>query len=122
MGNAIEMIYPNAGRIAQEYDEANRLIKFTNKRGQSTRYEYDDDSRLAKKTAPEGETLFTYDDKDRVTSITAPGYSYEYEKMGAVRANVQICKCCDKTQVYHQNRHFPYGQWLSKKIIRRNPK
>ncbi|MCK4761896.1 MAG: RHS repeat-associated core domain-containing protein, partial [Candidatus Aminicenantes bacterium] len=109
MGNAIEMIYPNAGRIAQEYDVANRLIKFTNKRGQNTRYEYDENSRLAKKTTPEGETLFTYDDKDRVTSITAPGYSYEYEYGNCFPNNTLVMEKRTDSGAWTQHIYNRYG-------------
>jgi YD repeat-containing protein len=79
MGNAIEMIYPDGSKIKQTFDIAGRLKVSTNKRNQQALYSYDADGRMIKKSTPEGNVLFSYDDKDRVTDIQAADYRYEME-------------------------------------------
>jgi RHS repeat-associated protein len=79
MGNAIEMIYPDGSKIKQTFDIAGRLKVSTNKRNQQTLYSYDADGRMIKKSTPEGNVLFSYDDKDRVTDIQAADYRYNYQ-------------------------------------------
>jgi len=79
MGNPVEMIYPDSSKIAQEYDIASRLSKFFNKRGQEIDYTYDADGKLVKKTTPEGEVSFSYDDRERISEIVGDGFHYFYQ-------------------------------------------
>jgi len=79
MGNVIEMIYPDLSKIEQRFDVAGRLEWFKNKRGQEITYSYDSDGRLIIKTLPEGTVDFSYDDKDRLSEVSGPGYRYQYD-------------------------------------------
>jgi len=79
MGNVIEMIYPDLSKIEQRFDVAGRLEWFKNKRGQEITYAYDSDGRLIIKTLPEGTVDFSYDDRDRLSEVSGPGYHYKYD-------------------------------------------
>jgi YD repeat-containing protein len=79
MGNPLEMTYPDSSKITQEYDIAGRLSKFFNKRVQEISYTYDPDGKLIKKTTPEGDIDFTYDERDRISEILGADFHYRYQ-------------------------------------------
>jgi RHS repeat-associated protein len=79
MGNPLEMTYPDNSKITQEYDIAGRLSKFFNKRGQEIDYTYDADGKLTQKTTPEGDIIFTYNERERVSEIVGAGFHYRYQ-------------------------------------------
>jgi RHS repeat-associated protein len=62
-----------------DYDPAGRLERVTDRRGQVTTYTYDDDNRIVSVTRPEGVTRYSYDAGGRVREVSEPAGTIVYE-------------------------------------------
>lgn len=81
-GNLLEVEDP-IGKIVREYDALNRVVRFTDARGNTIRYTYDAGGNLVKLTYPDGkEVEYAYDGVRRLTEVTdwagrKTGYVYD---------------------------------------------
>ncbi|WP_438447655.1 RHS repeat-associated core domain-containing protein [Gorillibacterium sp. sgz5001074] len=79
----VTTIRENAGVITRQYDALNRVISYTDERGNTIRYEYDAAGQLITLTYPDGKQVhYTYDATGSMTTVTdwqnrLTSYSYD---------------------------------------------
>jgi YD repeat-containing protein len=97
--NLTKVLYPDGSEVLREYDHTlHRMLRYVNKRGRETHYEYDDTGMLVQKTVGVGTEkeytqTYTYDIYERVKGYTKLGdgttpdatTTYEYDEDGNLK-------------------------------------
>ncbi len=85
-GNRIGSTKPDGNTISYGYDSSNRLAEITYPGSNRISFNYDANGNRTEMTDPEGTTLYSYNNLDRLTSVTRAVYSigYDYDLAGNI--------------------------------------
>lgn len=88
-GNRSGITYPNGLTAEYTYYDNNKLCSMANKNGgvylNSFSYQYDGNGNMTSKTEISGTTIYTYDDLNRLETVTEPGgkvTEYTFDEAG----------------------------------------
>lgn len=107
-GNLQKLEYPNGSSEQYTYYANNKLHTLVNKQGSSTieafSYEYDGAGNMTGKADRKGTTVYTYDELNRLQTVTEPGEkvtAYEYDAAGN-RISETITIGSDATRIEYE--------------------
>jgi len=85
-GNRISSTKPDGTSISYSYDSNNRLARITYPGSNQISFTYDANGNRTQMIDPEGTTLYSYDNLDRITTVSRAVYSigYDYDLTGNI--------------------------------------